>query len=104
MPRIEDRAFYASRQWKALRRYRLHLDSGLCQKCKARGIVEPATEVDHVLPVISHPHLRYQIENLQSLCSSCHSKKTAADKNGRPRYCAHGFREGSGVGCCSMTA
>ena len=39
----------------------------------------PATEVDHIIP------LRHgggnKLENLQSLCKSCHSSKTAVENN-----------------------
>jgi len=36
-------------------------------------------EVDHVLPVRSHPELRFELSNLQSLCRRCHSAKTARE-------------------------
>ena len=43
-----------------------------CVQCGARGRLE----VDHVQPVRSHPELAFDLDNLQTLCASCHSRKT----------------------------
>lgn len=48
----------------------------LCRHCLERGDIVPATDVDHVIPIIVNPDLRLDDTNLQSLCHSCHSKKT----------------------------
>lgn len=47
----------------------------VCEVCRAA----PATEVDHIIPFkgIADP-LRTDWDNLQSICSACHSKKTKA--------------------------
>ena len=50
----------------------------LCRCCKARGVVTPATEVDHVDGHAATAH-DYRRENLQSLCATCHSTKTAIE-------------------------
>jgi 5-methylcytosine-specific restriction protein A len=46
----------------------------LCVHCLAAGITTAAIDVDHIIPKreggTDHP------ANLQSLCHSCHSKKT----------------------------
>lgn len=47
----------------------------LCRDCAARGIVTEATDVDHV----SGDPSDNSSENLQPLCHSCHSRKTARD-------------------------
>jgi 5-methylcytosine-specific restriction protein A len=48
----------------------------LCVECQRQGIVTPATDLDHIMPKrlggTDAP------ENLQPLCHSCHSRKTAA--------------------------
>jgi 5-methylcytosine-specific restriction endonuclease McrA len=41
-----------------------------------------ANEVDHVTP-LSRGGGKYDLENLQALCKSCHSRKTQAEMNGR---------------------
>ena len=48
----------------------------LCELCLAKGNVAQAEEVDHIKPVNQYPELRLVYDNLQSLCVTCHSKKT----------------------------
>lgn len=67
-----------SKQWRAIRQMVLDREP-LCRYCKARGIVTPATEVDHIHRDTSDNRL----EALQPLCKSCHSEKTAAEAEGR---------------------
>ena len=63
---------------KAWRRLRAAIlgERPLCQHCLDRGVIEPATEVDHVDndPTDNRP------EALQSLCKPCHSRKTQRDR------------------------
>lgn len=59
-------------RWKALRQQALRRDGFACRGCGARGRLE----VDHVKPVRSHPELAWDLGNLQSLCPSCHTRKT----------------------------
>lgn len=61
-----------STRWKALRLKALRRDGFACVQCKAVGRLE----VDHIKPVRTHPDLAYDLTNLQSLCPSCHTKKT----------------------------
>ncbi|MEP0322871.1 HNH endonuclease [Bauldia litoralis] len=61
-----------TRRWKALRLEALRRDNFQCRECSA-----PANEVDHIRPVRDAPELAFDLENLQSLCSGCHSRKTA---------------------------
>ena len=48
----------------------------LCEHCKRRGVITSATDVDHVN---GDPSDNTEA-NLQSLCHSCHSLKTARDQ------------------------
>jgi hypothetical protein len=63
-----------SARWQRLRESVLARQP-LCRHCQERGIVEPATDVDHV----SGDPSDNRLENLQPLCHSCHSIKTARD-------------------------
>jgi 5-methylcytosine-specific restriction enzyme A len=58
----------------------LRRDQFRCVRCGARGRLE----VDHRLPVRTHPELRFELSNLQVLCVRCHAKKTRAEI-GRPQ-------------------
>ena len=70
-----------SRRWKGLRLEALRRDGFACVQCGARGRLE----VDHVLPVRTHPELAYTLSNLQCLCGSCHARKTRLEIGlGRP--------------------
>jgi 5-methylcytosine-specific restriction protein A len=61
-----------SRRWKAVRLETLRRDGWACLRCgERRGL-----EIDHVLPVRTHPALAFDIGNLQTLCGPCHSRKT----------------------------
>ena len=59
-------------RWKALRMAVLERDGFRCKGCGCGGRLE----VDHVLPVRTHPDLSYSPANLQALCPPCHTKKT----------------------------
>lgn len=67
-----------SHKWRKLRAYILE-ESPLCEHCIKRGETVPATDVDHV---DGNPG-NNSMANLQSLCHSCHSTKTAADHGKR---------------------
>jgi 5-methylcytosine-specific restriction endonuclease McrA len=64
-----------SRCWPALRQAVLRRDGFRCRCCGARGRLE----VDHIKPVRHAPELAFEIDNLQSLCPSCHSRKTRSE-------------------------
>lgn len=71
--------FYQSAVWKTARRRALIRDGFTCRFCGAR-----ATEVDHIRELtpanISDVNISLNINNLQSLCHECHTKKTMEDK------------------------
>ena len=53
-----------------------------CAECLRNGIYTPASDVDHVVPHRGD-QLSFMTGELQSLCHSCHSKKTIAEQQGR---------------------
>jgi len=69
--------FYHSPSWRILREIKLSNDP-LCEECKKKGILTPATEVHHIVDIYEDPSLRLEYSNLQGLCKSCHSQKTVA--------------------------
>ena len=56
----------------------------LCKMCKDKNIIKPVDEVDHIIPVSQKPDLFFDWLNLQSLCRSCHEKKTASENSTLP--------------------
>ena len=48
-----------------------------CKECLKEGILnDEHIQVDHIIPLVKRPDLKYEATNLQSLCRSCHGKKT----------------------------
>jgi len=62
--------------WQKLRKWKLATDP-FCVVCN-----ESADQVDHIVPIFDGGE-RLDPANLQSLCISCHSRKTTIDKNAR---------------------
>jgi 5-methylcytosine-specific restriction protein A len=61
---------------------RPHNQPPVMSQCHEQGRVTPATQVDHVVPHKGDPAKFWDRANLQSLCSKCHSAKTAREDGG----------------------
>jgi 5-methylcytosine-specific restriction protein A len=68
-------------RWKQLRAAQLWREP-LCRHCQEQGRITAATDVDHIEPHKGNLVLFYAPANLQSLCHSCHSAKTAKEDGG----------------------
>lgn len=73
------KAFYKSKEWRAMRRFILRRDLFTCEECGAR-----ATEVHHGVELtpqnINDPAIALNPDLLHSLCHDCHTaitKRTA---------------------------
>ena len=55
------------------------LKEPFCRSCARQGRRIRATDVDHITPHRGDWALFVNPNNLQSLCHSCHSRKTAAE-------------------------
>ena len=65
-------------KWEIIRERILKRDKGLCQDHLRQGVAKPASCVDHIIPKAqSGTDADF---NLQSLCWSCHARKTARDR------------------------
>jgi len=62
-------------RWQKARRAWL-VRHPLCEECLRKGIVTAGTEVDHINPHRGDPVLFWDSTNWQTLCKSCHSRKT----------------------------
>jgi 5-methylcytosine-specific restriction endonuclease McrA len=65
---------HGSVRWQAVRAQVLR-DEPVCRECARRGMTEPATQVDHVVPVAVAPELAFDPTNCQPVCTACHARK-----------------------------
>jgi 5-methylcytosine-specific restriction protein A len=88
----DGRQWYRTDRWQRLRVQVLREDP-LCVMCSKReGCAGIATEVDHIKPHRGDRALFYARQNLQSMCRSCHSQKTAREVLGKgPGADEHGL-------------
>lgn len=63
-----------------------------CQECMREGRLVRATECDHIKPHKGDKKLFFDANNLQSLCASCHSRKTAKEDGGFGNPSIHAAR------------
>lgn len=64
--------------WTKIRKQALIRDGYLCVVCSNKGLLTKATEVDHILNKAQGGD--DDIDNLQSICSSCHKAKTSKER------------------------
>lgn len=70
--------FYQSTAWRKLRAVKLEQEA-MCEECLKVGRLTPAQMVDHIVP-INKGGAGLDMDNLQSLCNTCHARKSAKDK------------------------
>ncbi|WP_304382500.1 HNH endonuclease [Turicimonas muris] len=58
------------------------MEHPLCAECERQGKTTVATCVDHIKPHRGDMNLFWDESNWQSLCQSCHSRKTAKEDGG----------------------
>ena len=66
--------------WKNDLRPTQLLREPFCRECARRGIRTRATVVDHIVPHQGDWQLFTDRGNLQSLCKTCHDRKTAREQ------------------------
>jgi len=67
-------AIYKTNEWKSARKAAKDRDGWKCVKCGARGRLE----VDHIKG-LRDGGAPFDLTNLQTLCISCHAKKTRVE-------------------------
>lgn len=67
--------FYHSSAWAKTRYARLVRDNKLCQDCLSSRRITIADTVHHIIEVKQNWSKRFDIDNLISLCNSCHNKR-----------------------------
>jgi 5-methylcytosine-specific restriction protein A len=74
-------SMYHDPLWLRLRANQLAKEP-LCFDCLKEHRLTPATVADHIQRHCGNPVLFYDPDNLQSMCASCHSKKTDREDAG----------------------
>src|SRR5690625_3216889 len=69
----ESKRFYNSAEWKKCRGLRLIIDNYLCQECLKQKKITPANTVHHIIELRDDPSKGLELDNLVSVCPSCHS-------------------------------
>lgn len=73
------RRFYQSVRWRRLRQEALERDHFECQWCKEEGRVtsslDDILEVDHIKELEHYPEYAMELDNLRTLCKTCHNKR-----------------------------
>jgi len=73
---------YSTARWQRLRRLKLQAHP-LCEACMQQyKQIEPATEVDHRIPINGGGDPFPALEWLASLCARCHNSKTRYEQLG----------------------
>lgn len=79
--RQEANALYQTSRWS--RHRQLHLSKHpLCHACLQRGIVTPATDIDHVFAWRHLGKDAFYNNFFQCLCHECHASKSQMEKKG----------------------
>jgi 5-methylcytosine-specific restriction protein A len=75
-----EKAHYCSRDWKAKRERIMVRDANVCRRC---GLVVSGRDanVDHIIPLADGG--TDDDANLETLCRSCHSRKTVGEQRRR---------------------
>lgn len=61
-------------------RKRFLRENPLCAECERQGVIRPADELDHIIPIAERPDLFWDFDgNIQGLCRPHHESKTARE-------------------------
>ena len=76
---------YNTQRWQRFRRQKLQRET-LCESCLQFGKIEPATVVDHRIPISAGGDPFPPLDQLASLCERCHNTKTRAEQLGETNW------------------
>ncbi|MDR6883125.1 HNH endonuclease signature motif containing protein [Bacillus sp. 3255] len=69
----DSKAFYNSTDWQKVRKQALTRDNYLCRRCFSKKKLVPADMVHHIIPLRDDREKGLDLDNLESLCNSCHN-------------------------------
>lgn len=92
----ESQRLYSTWQWKKIRKAQLTKEPW-CADCLRGGIYTAASEVDHIVPHRGD-RVKFFTGPRQSLCRSCHSRKTNSElRGGLENVFTRGAQSGRGL-------
>ena len=83
----KSKQFYQSSAWTKCRELALKRDNYLCQDCLAKKRIKKAEMVHHIVEVKDDFTKALVLENLRSLCNSCHNQHH--NRNGKREKVNH---------------
>ena len=87
MARSTDKSFYNSKRWIDCREAYLASQNHFCERCRAKGIYEPARVVHHKIYLtnenVNDPSISLSFDNLEALCQECHNNEHHGDHGKR---------------------
>lgn len=76
--------FYSSKEWQQCREAYKKSVGGLCEKCKAKGLIVPAEIVHHKIHItadnLDDPSITLSFDNLLCVCAKCHAEEHGVKK------------------------
>ena len=73
------KAFYKSAAWKQTRAAYWKSVGGLCERCRAKGLIVPGEIIHHKTYIspenISDPSITLDWHNLECVCRNCHAEE-----------------------------
>lgn len=70
---------YSSQAWKDTRKAYARSAGFLCERCMAKGLITPGTEVHHRIHLtpenVDDPAIALSFDNLELLCHECHEEE-----------------------------
>lgn len=72
-----DSGFYNTPEWKKIRKIIIDKYGYVCMKC---GTEDESICVDHIKPLSKYPELKFEENNMQTLCNLCNLIKSNRDE------------------------
>lgn len=76
----DNSSFYNSWPWRKFSK-RYKQSNPICVECEKNGLIVPVKVVDHIVPINAGGE-RLSEDNCQSLCESCHNRKSSNESRG----------------------
>jgi 5-methylcytosine-specific restriction enzyme A len=76
---------YTTQRWQRLRKQKLQRNP-LCEACLQHSKIVPAVAIDHRKPIKEGGEPFPPLDQLASLCDSCHNTKTRAEQMGETNW------------------